>query len=209
MTVTAVRRPRNLPPVTGDEGHDASLLARIVAGDDRALAAVYDRHADLVYGLARRVTRDEQLARDVTQEVFAHLWELPQRVDLERGTLRAYLAVLAHRRAVDEVRRSERRTRIEADAGLHGAREGMQEGPETEVVETLTHVWRSDRLADAMALLPPEQQRAVELAYYDGLTYRQVARVLGVAEGTAKSRLRLAMARLRTQLGDEVRTSIR
>jgi RNA polymerase sigma-70 factor (ECF subfamily) len=100
--------------VIAGAAHDAALLARISAGDDRALAAVYDAHADLVFGLARRVTRDEQLARDVTQEVFAHLWQAPSRVDLTRGSLRSYLAVLAHRRAVDEVRRSERRTRLEA-----------------------------------------------------------------------------------------------
>jgi RNA polymerase sigma-70 factor (ECF subfamily) len=185
--------------------HDAALLARISAGDDRALAAVYDQHADLVFGLARRVTRDEQLARDVTQEVFAHLWELPTRVDLERGSLRSYLAVLAHRRAVDEVRRSERRARLEASV----ASLSEEDGPEQGVVETLTGSWRTQRLAAALAELPADQRAAVELAYYDGLSYTQVARVLGIPEGTAKSRLRLAMTRLRIRLGDEMRAALR
>jgi RNA polymerase sigma factor (sigma-70 family) len=204
VSMTAATVPRTLPAVAAGEAHDAALLARIVAGDDRALAGVYDRHADLVFGLARRVTRDEQLARDVTQEVFAHLWELPQRVDLSRGTLRSYLAVLAHRRAVDEVRRSERRARLETSA----ARREAQDGPEGDVVDTLTRHWRKERLARALDQLPADQRRAVELAYYDGLTYRQVASALGIPEGTAKSRLRLAMNRLRTQLGDEMRATI-
>lgn len=180
------------------------LLARVQAGDERALSAVYDQHADLVFGLARRVTRDEQLARDITQEVFTYLWELPDRVDLTRGSLRAYLAVVTHRRAVDEIRRSERRARTEAAA----PQVGIEDGPETGVVEAAARQWCRARLADGLAQLPDEQRAAVELAYFDGLSYKQVARVLGVPEGTAKSRLRLAMARLRTLLGDEMRSAI-
>ena len=96
---------RTVGPVVALSGGDALLLARIRAGDDQALAAVYDQHVGVVYGLARRVARDEQLARDITQEVFTYLWEMPHRVDLSRGSLRTYLTLLAHRRAVDEVRR--------------------------------------------------------------------------------------------------------
>jgi RNA polymerase sigma-70 factor (ECF subfamily) len=205
VVLTSPTLPRSLPAVVVGGPHDEALVARIRAGDDRALAVVYAEHSDLVYGLARRVTRDEQLARDVTQEVFAHLWELPTRVDLTRGSLRSYLAVLAHRRAVDEVRRSERRARLEAAV----APSAEEDGPEHGVVETLTGSWRSERLAAALAELPADQRSAVELAYYDGLTYTQVARVLGIPEGTAKSRLRLAMSRLRARLGDEMRAAIR
>jgi|SRR5579875_296468 len=204
VLMTAPRRPRSLPAVAPAGAQDDVLLARIVAGDDRALAAVYDRHADLVFGLARRVTRDEQLARDITQEVFTHLWEMPTRVDLSRGSLRGYLAVLAHRRAVDEVRRSERRARVESAS----APRDHADGPEQGVVDAMTSTWRRARLARALAALPQEQRTALELAYYDGLTYRQVAIALGVPEGTAKSRLRLAMHRLRTALGDEMRATI-
>lgn len=204
MLLTVRLLPRSLPAVAAGGPDDAALVARIIAGDDRALAAVYELHADLVYGLARRVTRDEQLARDVTQDVFAHLWELPNRVDLRRGSLRAYLAVIAHRRAVDEVRRTQRRSRIEATAGVAA----NEEGPEPGVVDELTRNWRNERLAAALKRLPGEQRAAIELAYYDGLTYQQVARVLGIPEGTAKSRLRLAMARLRTELGDEMRAAL-
>jgi RNA polymerase sigma-70 factor, ECF subfamily len=183
---------------------DALLVERIRAGDDQALAVVYDQHAGLVYGLARRVARDEQLARDVTQEVFTYLWEMPDRVDLSRGSLRTYLALLAHRRAVDEVRRHEARSRAEAAA----APPEPQEGPETRVVDAATRTWRKKHLTALLDMLPAEQRIAVQLAYYDGLTYVQVAKTLGIPEGTAKSRLRSALARLRTLLSDEVREAI-
>jgi RNA polymerase sigma-70 factor, ECF subfamily len=202
MTVGVARR--SVTPVLAREPQDAVLLARLQAGDDLALGTVYDQHADLVFGLARRVTRDEHLARDITQEVFTYLWELPGRVDLARGTLRAYLAVVTHRRAVDCVRRSERRTRTEAALALAET----EDGPENRVVDAAAQAWSSTRLAASLAELPSEQRVAVELAYYDGLTYKQVAQTLRIPEGTAKSRLRLAMARLRTSLGEEVRAAI-
>jgi RNA polymerase sigma factor (sigma-70 family) len=180
------------------------LLARIRAGDQLALRIAYDQHAGLVYGLARRVTRDEHLAQDITQEVFTYLWELPDRVDVTRGSLRSYLAVVAHRRAVDEVRRSERRTRTEGAT----ATTDVQQGPEGEIVDAAARSWGKTRLADVLAQLPDDQRTAVALAYFEGQTYAQVATTLGIPEGTAKSRLRLALARLRTLLGDELRTAI-
>jgi RNA polymerase sigma-70 factor (ECF subfamily) len=200
--MTADPVPRTVSRVAVAASPDGVLLERIRAGDERALADAYDQHADLVYGLARRVTRDEQLAGEITQDVFVYLWELPDRVDLARGTLRSYLAVVTHRRAVDEVRRSVRRHRVEAAAAVVE----REDGPETAVVDAAAHVWGRARLAEALAQLPDEQRAAIELAYYDGLTYKQVSSVLGIPEGTAKSRLRLAIGRLRTLLGDEVRT---
>jgi RNA polymerase sigma-70 factor, ECF subfamily len=185
-------------------GGDALLVERIRAGDDQALAAVYDQHAGLVYGLARRVVRDEQLAREVTQEVFTYLWEMPHRVDLSRGSLRTYLALLAHRRAVDEVRRHEARFRAEAAS----AAPEREDGPEAQVVESAARTWRTKHLAALLDMLPAEQRAAIQLAYYDGLTYVQVAKALGIPEGTAKWRLRAALARLRTLLTDEAREAI-
>jgi RNA polymerase sigma-70 factor (ECF subfamily) len=183
---------------------DALLLARILAGDDQALATVYDQHAGLVYGLARRVAGDEQLAEDITQEVFTCLWETPDRVDLARGSLRTYLALLAHRRAVDEVRRHEGRHRTEVAA----AQPEAEHGPETSVVAAATQDWRTKHLASLLDMLSAEQRAAVRLAYYDGLTYVQVANELGIPEGTAKSRLRSALARMRAMLTDDVKTAI-
>ena len=204
--MTASARTRSVWAVVAAQPQDVALLARIQAGDDRALRIIYDLHADLVYGVARRVTRDEHLARDIVQDVFTYLWELPGRVDLLRGSLRAYLAVVAHRRAVDEVRRGERRKRTESSAAAEFVL--TEAGPEDGVSEASAQDWRKRRLAAGMAQLPPEQRAALELAYYDGLTYTQVAKALGIPEGTAKSRLRLAMGRLRAVLGDEMRSAI-
>jgi RNA polymerase sigma-70 factor (ECF subfamily) len=183
-----------------DAGGEAVVLARLAAGDERALAMVYDQHADMVYGLARRVTRDDHLAREITQEVFTFLWEQPQRVDLERGSLRAFLGVVTHHRAVDEVRRVTRRS--EAEARAHRG-EAIDDGHEGAVLEAAAQDWRRERLAGMLDQLPADQRAALELAYFDGRTYREVATILGIPEGTAKSRLRLALARLRTMIGPE------
>lgn len=202
--MTTSPRARSLSPVVSCDPQDSVLLARIQAGDDGALGAIYDLYSALVFGVARRVTRDEHLARDITQDVFTYLWEMPNRVDLLRGSLRTYLAMVAHRRAVDEVRRSERRHRTETATGF----DEVGEGPDVEVVEAATQQWRKHRLVACLADLPEDQRTALQLAYYEGLTYKQVAQALSIPEGTAKSRLRLAMSRLRTVLGDDMRTAI-
>jgi RNA polymerase sigma factor (sigma-70 family) len=174
-------------------------MLRLIDGDERALLQMYDQHGDVVFGLAKRVTRSAVLAEDVAQDVFTFVWEHPERVDLSRGSLRAYLGVLAHRRAVDLVRREER---------LHRREERSASGtvavsaPDVEVVDQLHSSWSRARVGDALAALPGEQREALVLAYFDGLSYRQVAIRLGIPEGTAKSRLRLALARLRTVLDE-------
>jgi RNA polymerase sigma factor (sigma-70 family) len=178
---------------------DEELVRRLVDGDDEALGHLYDRHGDIVFGLARRVTRSDALAQDVAQEVFTFVWEHPERVDLARGSLRAYLGVLAHRRAVDLVRREERLHRREERSV---AATVVEPAPDHEVVELLHSSWSRTRVGDALAALPWEQREALVLAYFDGLSYRQVAVRLGIPEGTAKSRLRLALARLRTVLDE-------
>src|SRR4051794_15869177 len=189
-----------MPPRAPND-RDAQLLARIEAGDERALATIHDEHSPVVFGVARRVTRDEHLAGDVCQEVFAYLWEQPSRVDLSKGTLRGYLAMVGHRRAVDEVRRRESRARAETAVGVRD----LADGPEVEVADRAAATWRDQRLTASLALLPVDQGTALRLAYFDGLTYKQVAHTLGIAEGTAKSRLRLALARLRTLLDADLR----
>jgi RNA polymerase sigma factor (sigma-70 family) len=193
------RMPRRAP-----SERDAQLLARIEVGDERALAMIYDEHSPVVFGIARRVTRDEHLAADVCQEVFAYLWELPSRVDLTKGTLRGYLAMVGHRRAVDEVRRRESRARAEAAV----VASEIEDGPDVEVADQAAASWRDQQLSASLAKLPAEQGTALRLAYFDGLTYKQVAQALGIAEGTAKSRLRLGLARLRTLLDADFRGAI-
>jgi RNA polymerase sigma-70 factor (ECF subfamily) len=189
----------------GRLGNDEVLLARVQAGDDTALGHVYDQHAELVFGIARRVTADEHLAKEVVQDVFVHLWEAPQRVDLARGSIRSYLGVVAHRRAVDAVRRAVRRGRAEA-AGFDAPddRHGLVDD---EVADADARTWCRTRLATAIEELPAEQRAALVLAYVEGRTFKEVARLLGIPEGTAKSRVRLAIARVRANVGGELRAS--
>lgn len=177
---------------------DAMLVARLVAGDDSALGLVYDRFGSLVFGLARSVSHDEQISREVSQDVFTHLWEFPDRIDLSRGSLKSYLATLAHRRAVDAVRRSERHIRTEDRVRAQSA--SVTAASDVAVLDAAARVWQAERLTALMDMLPADQREALRLAYFEGCTYRQVASQLGIPEGTAKSRLRLALARLRDQL---------
>jgi RNA polymerase sigma-70 factor (ECF subfamily) len=169
---------------------------RLVAGDSVALAEIYDQYASFVYGLALRVIGDARAAEDVSQDVFVGLWERPAVFDPERGSLRTWLGTLAHRRAVDYVRREEaRRRRAERDAAR------AVSAPDVD--ELATALVAAERVRAALDRLPAEQRRAIELAYFGGRTYRQVAEVLGIPEGTAKSRLRLGLRRIAEALEAE------
>jgi RNA polymerase sigma-70 factor, ECF subfamily len=176
-----------VPPV--DSG-DGLLVARLAAGDEEAIAEIFDRYGPFLYGLARRVTGDRSSAEDVVQEVMTKLWTSPERFDPERGSLRAFLGVQAHRRAVDAVRREARRSAHEARNQALDPSAGM---PSSDEVEALGLV---DIVRQAIGRLPAAQRKAVELAYFEGCTQRELALVLGIPEGTAKSRLRLAQAKL-------------
>ena len=179
------------------QSDEAVLVARMVAGDDSALARVYDRYGGFVYALARRVTGDEGAAGDITQDVFTFLWEHPERVDFARGSLRSYLGVVTHRRAVNEVRTTVRR-RMREERVAVGADD--RAGHEAEAVEADAARWRAGRLRGFLLELPAEQRQVLQMAYFDGCTLREVAAKLCIPEGTAKSRLRLALARLRTKM---------
>jgi RNA polymerase sigma-70 factor (ECF subfamily) len=171
---------------------DRELAARMMAGDERALAEVYDRYVGLVFGMARRVLGDEAKAEDVTQEVFVYVWEQPHRFDPSRGTLRSWLGLLAHHRSVDRVRSEVRRTRGEARLDPVDVVTDTADVVDDE----LSGTWLAGRVQQALDQLPAEQRDAVVLAYFGGRTYRQVATELDIPEGTAKSRLRLALAKL-------------
>jgi RNA polymerase sigma-70 factor, ECF subfamily len=185
---------------------DARLVARIAAGDESALKAVYDRYSPLVFGLARRVTGSSSTAEEVAQEVFVFLWEHPDRFDVTRGSLRSFLGSLTHRRSVDAVRRDSRRmAREERDHRDRAV--GSTATPPADVAQRVADQDLADRVGAAVALLPADQRVAVELAYFGGCTFRDVALRLGIPEGTAKSRLRLALAKLGHLLTPEVAAS--
>jgi RNA polymerase sigma-70 factor, ECF subfamily len=176
---------------------EPSVRARLEARDEAALGEVYDQYSSFVYGLALRVIRDARAAEDVSQEVFLHIWEHPEAFDPERGSLRTWLGTLAHRRAVDHVRREEaRRRRAEREATRRPT-------SIPDVEEMATALVTAERVRNALDVLPEDQRRAIQLAYFGGKTYRQVAEVLGIPEGTAKSRLRLGLRRVADALQAE------
>jgi RNA polymerase sigma-70 factor, ECF subfamily len=175
---------------------DAQLMVAVARFRDDALAEAYRRHGGAVFGLARRVTGDAGDAEDVTQEVFVRLWRQPERFDSVRGSLRSFLLAQAHGRAVDLVRsRVARAKREERDARAtaHGGYDLERE------------VWDlalADQVARAVFALPDDERSAIELAYFEGHTYREVAVLLAQPEGTIKSRIRNGLRRMRSALTD-------
>jgi RNA polymerase sigma factor (sigma-70 family) len=181
-----------------DNDRERVLLARLVAGDDLALGEVYNAYGAYVFRLARRVTGSERAAEDVVQDTFVRLWERPHDVDLARGSLRTFLGVVAHRRSVDWVRSESRRHAREEKVGQ---RQGG--GPAPDVADDVAGVMTADRVRAALEQLPAAQREAVTMAYFGGCSYREVAERLGIPEGTAKSRMRMALARLAQLLQTE------
>ncbi len=177
----------------GGEG-DHVLMARVVSGDDDALAELFDRYGAFVLGVARRAAGSVCTAEDVVQDVFTALWCHPERFDPERGSLRAFLGVQAHRRAVDAIRRDVRREAREQ-------RDGLDQGSKTRCQDETDRLAMTEVVQQAIDRLPDDQRRAVELVFWHGHTHREVAEVLGIPCGTAKSRLRLAQAKLTEWLG--------
>lgn len=176
------------------EQSDSALVVSIGRWDEQALEELYRRHGGAVYGLARRVLRNDTLAEEVTQEVFVRLWNQPERFDGEKGTLRAFLLAQSHRRAVDVVRSEEARTKREQREA--GATVDVDDGLEREVFDLTV----AESVKDALSELPDREREPIELAYYGGKTYRQVATELGEPEGTVKSRIRSGLGKLRDVL---------
>jgi RNA polymerase sigma-70 factor (ECF subfamily) len=178
------------------EVSDAQLVTSIARYSELALAEVYRRHGGAVYGLARRVLNNTTEAEDVTQEVFLRLWNQPDRFDPNRGNLRSFLLTQSHARAVDAVRSLNSRRLREARDARHTA---------TADYDMQHEVWDlalADQVSRALGELPDEERRAIELAYFDGHTYVEVAELLGQPEGTVKSRIRNGMRRMRAVLAE-------
>jgi RNA polymerase sigma factor (sigma-70 family) len=169
---------------------------RLMRGDEAALGECYDQYASFVYGLILRVVRDPKAAEDITQDVFLCLWERPELFDPDKGAMRTWLGTLAHRRAVDHVRREEARRRRDEVV--------LSQITRTPHVEEMAlALVTAERVREALTELPREQRVAVELAYFEGKTYREVAVAMDIPEGTAKSRLRLALHRVACTLEAE------
>jgi len=178
------------------DASDGALAVAIGRWHEDALAEAFRRHAGVAYALARRVLRDSTAAEEVVQEVFLRLWNAPDRYDPERGTMRAFLLAQAHGRAVDRLRSdTSRRRREERDAATAAEAHPDVEG---EVMGLAV----AEHLKGAVNALPADERRAIELAYFGGHTYREVAALLSEPEGTVKSRIRSGLKRLRSGLSD-------
>lgn len=165
---------------------------------EEALAEAYRRHAGAVYGLARRVLWDGALAEEVVQEIFLRLWSRPERYDSERGSLRSFLLAQAHGRAVDMLRSES--SRREREAREASATAGAGYDVEHEVFDLTV----AEQVRETLGTLPDDQRKAIELAYFGGHSYREVATMLGQPEGTVKSRIRAGLSRMHRDLASTV-----
>jgi RNA polymerase sigma-70 factor (ECF subfamily) len=172
------------------------LMSRVAQGDQESFGALYDALAPLVHGLVLHVVRDPAQSEEVTQEVFLEVWQQAKRFDADRGRARAWITVMAHRRAVDRVRAAQ----AASDRDL---REGIKDFQESydDVEHRVEVALESERVHKALESLTEVQRQAIRLAYYGGYTYGEVAETLGLPLGTVKTRIRDGMIRLRDVLG--------
>jgi RNA polymerase sigma-70 factor (ECF subfamily) len=172
---------------------DEALLALCERGDEDALGELYDRHGGVAYGLALRILRNETLAEDAVQEAFLAVWRTAARFVPEQSAASTWLLTIVHRRAVDLVRREERRRT-----------EPLSEAAEPVAHESAADIaWlrlERERVQEALRQLPDEQREAIELAYYGGFTQTELAERLGQPVGTIKSRMFVGLRRLRELL---------
>ena len=175
---------------------DEALVALVARGDEDALAELYDRVGRIAYGLALRVLRDERHAEDAVQEAFLQVWRSAATFRAERAKASTWILTLVHRRAVDLVRREERR---QADPLTDDSAAGI--APE-ETDEAAWLRFERERVQSALKQLPDVQREALELAYYGGFSQSELADRLGVPLGTIKSRMFAGLARLRELLDD-------
>jgi RNA polymerase sigma-70 factor (ECF subfamily) len=176
-----------------------NLIQRVGRGDQAAFGELYDKTAPLVHGVVLKVVRDPSQAEEVVQEVFVELWRIAPRFDPAKGTVTSWVATIAHRRAVDRVRSEQSaRNRVERESTRF-------ERPHDEVADGVVArdqtQFERRRVRRALDHLTSMQREAVELAYFGGHTYREVAVLLDVPEGTIKTRIRDGMIRLRDELG--------
>jgi RNA polymerase sigma-70 factor (ECF subfamily) len=193
---------RTTPGPSGDsspEGRDvvlSDLLRRSARGDQTAFSALYDAMAARVYGLVLRVVRDPAQSEEVTQECFLDFWRQAGRFDPARGSATSWLLTIAHRKGVDRVRSAEASTR--RDTTYHRSSGDVDHDV---TAEAATDALEAKRVRSAMAALTAVQREALELAYFGGYTHTEVATMLDLPVGTAKTRIRDGLIRLRDAMG--------
>ena len=173
---------------------DEALVALVARGHDGALAALYDRFGRVAYGLALRVLRDGSLAEDAVQDAFVTVWRTADRFVASRSSASTWILTFVHRRAVDIVRREQRRSTDQLDEAPVAATEAAED-------DALLRLER-ERVQNALRALPDRERETLELAYFGGFTQSELADRLGQPLGTIKSRMFAGLARMRELLGD-------
>lgn len=174
----------------------AELLKRSGRGDEAAFAQLYDAMSARAYGLAVRVVRDPSQSEEVTQEAFLEIWRTASRFDRERGSAVSWILTLVHRKAVDRVRSAEASTR--RDTAYHQGSTTIEHDSTAEAAQASME---ARRVRQALGSLTEVQREALELAYFKGYTHTEVASMLDLPVGTAKTRIRDGLIRLRDTMG--------
>jgi RNA polymerase sigma-70 factor (ECF subfamily) len=195
LAVLAVFRPESAET----QAEDRVWLGRLSSGDGDAAAALYDRHAKAIYSLVLRILDDEGDAEDVVQEVFAQAWRQTARYDASRGAVGAWLLVIARTRAIDKLRARRARSGplIVDDRAIETL---PSSGPDA--ASSIIDAEQARHVQRALGELPLLQRLAIELAYYEGLTQREIADRLEEPLGTVKTRIRLGLLKLRESLAE-------
>lgn len=186
----------NNAPETSGVALLGSLLRRSARGDEQAFAELYDATSARVHGLVLRVVRDPAQSEEVTQEVFLQIWRTAARYDENKGSALSWMMTLAHRRAVDRVRAAEAVSR--QDTTYHQGSHVVSIDTTAEAAESSME---ARRVRSALAELTPVQREALELAYFGGYTHIEVATMLDLPVGTAKTRIRDGLIRMRDAMG--------
>jgi RNA polymerase sigma-70 factor, ECF subfamily len=177
---------------------DEDLMQLVSKGDPRAFELLYDRHATVAFSFAYRMTGLRGAAEDVVQEAFLSIWRSGARYDHTRGSVRTWILGVVHHRAIDVLRRNLRHDQRRAsDEGLE---ERFEAPDRTDVAAARRE--EAAEVRDALAALPPEQSKVIELAYFGGFSHSEIAHMLQTPVGTVKGRIRLGLEKLRGQLGD-------
>ena len=193
-------QPNPVPPPLASLG-DVELIQRIADRRQDAIAELYDRYADLVLGVARKILGNTPDAEEVVQEAFVQVWLQADRYDRRRASPSTWLVMITRSRAIDLVRSRKVRTRAARAAGEEDSRDHAS----PEGTRAVLQDERRERVLEALAGLPEEQREVLELAFYRGWTQREIARETGIPLGTVKTRTLLAMKKLRALLQKEIR----
>ena len=186
-----------------DELSDAVLAAQVARGESGALETLYDRYASIVLGISLKILGDRAAAEDVLQETFWRVWRSAATYQSQRGSFTGWLFRIARNLAIDAYRRRSIRPRPITDVDANDTKLDQIPDPNMNVAEQSQLLLMHKHVADALASLPLEQRRVIEMAYFYGMTRQQIAESTGEALGTIQSRARMALQKLREQLQKE------